>query len=62
MAIAIFAHFISTEQDLSLSDEEIDRLMNSRREEILGRLRQEEAQIDAIAGRENRDGNPDQSV
>ena len=58
----IFAHFISTEKDLSLSDEETDRLMNSRREEILGRLRQEEAQIDAIAGRENRDGNLDQSV
>jgi hypothetical protein len=58
----IFAHFISAEKELSLSDEDLDKLMVSRREEILDRLRQEEAQIDAIAGRENRDGNLDQSV
>jgi len=58
----IFAHFISAEKDLSLSDEDLDKSMVSRREEILDRLRQEEAQIDAIAGRENRDGNLDQSV
>jgi len=58
----IFAHAISTEKDLSLADEEIDKLMISRREEILTRLRQEEAQIDAITGRENRDDSLDQNV
>jgi len=58
----IFANAFSREKDLSLSDEELEKLMLSRREEILGRLRQEEAQIDAITGRENRDGDLDQSV
>ena len=36
--------------------------MLSRREEILDQLRHEEAQIDAITGQENRNGNLDQSV
>jgi len=58
----IFANAFSREEDLSLSDEEIDRQMISRREGILARLRQEEAQIDTITGRENHDDNPDQSV
>jgi len=58
----IFANLYSREKDLSLSDEEIDRQMASRREEILNLLRQEEAQIDAITGRESRDGGLDHNV
>ena len=46
----IFTSGVSKDDELSLSDEEIDRLMINRRDEVLARLRQEEAQIDAITG------------
>ena len=58
----IFANVFSKDKDLLLSDDELDELMLSRREEILQRLRQEEAQIDAITGRKMPDSSPDQSV
>jgi len=49
----IFASVFSREKDLCLSDEEIDKLMVSRREE---------AQIDAFTGQDERNGARDQSV
>jgi len=58
----IFANTYSRERDLSLTDEDLDRLMISRREEILGRLRQEEAQIDAITGRATLNDSTDHSA
>jgi phosphate:Na+ symporter len=58
----IFASAFSKEQDLSLGDEELDNLLLSRREQILGQLRQEEAQIDAITGQAERDDNLDSGV
>ncbi len=57
----IFASAYSREEDLALSDEEVDELMLRRREEILDHLRQEEVRIDAITGREPPQGNPNQS-
>lgn len=58
----IFANTYSRERDLSLTDEDLDRLMISRREEILSRLRQEEAQIDAITGRATLNDSTDHSA
>jgi phosphate:Na+ symporter len=58
----IFASVFSRSKDLSLSDEEIDKLMVSRREEILDQLRRKEAQIDAITGQDERNSARDQSV
>jgi phosphate:Na+ symporter len=58
----IFANAFSREKDLSLSDEELEKLMLSRREEILNMLRQEEAQIDAITGQARLNDNPDQGA
>jgi len=49
-AEVIFGNLFSLEMDLSLSDEEIDRLMREKRSEIFARLREEDAQIDAITG------------
>jgi phosphate:Na+ symporter len=46
----IFGNLFSLEKDLSLSEEEIDRLINDKRAEIFAKLREEEAQIDAITG------------
>lgn len=46
----IFTSGVSKDTELSLSDEELDRLMINRREEVLARLRREEAQIDAVTG------------
>ena len=57
----IFASAFSREKDLSLGDEELDELLISRREAILGQLRQEEAQIDAITGQQMPDDSPDRS-
>lgn len=54
-AETIFADSVSGEDDLSLSDEELDRLMLKRRGEVLARLRQEEARIDAITGQTGRE-------
>ncbi|UCC55488.1 MAG: Na/Pi cotransporter family protein [Gammaproteobacteria bacterium] len=51
-AEVIFGNLFSLDKDLSLSDEEIDRLMRERRAEIYAKLREEEAQIDAITGYE----------
>ena len=58
----IFASAFSREQDLSLSDEDLDKLLLNRREEILGQLRLEEAQIDAITGQAEREDNLDRGV
>jgi hypothetical protein len=54
-AETIFTDSASGEDDLSLSDEELDRLMIKRRGEVLARLRQEEARIDAITGQTGRE-------
>jgi phosphate:Na+ symporter len=49
-AEVIFGNLFSLDKDLSLSEEEIDRLMRKKREEIYAKLREEETQIDAITG------------
>jgi phosphate:Na+ symporter len=43
----IFGSLYSLEKDLSLTDEEIDRELLDKRDEILSRLRKENAQLDA---------------
>lgn len=46
----IFGNLFSLDKDLSLSEEEIDRLVREKRSEIFAKLREEVAQIDAITG------------
>jgi len=50
-AETILAGFVPSEQELQLSDAELDRELMLKRDEILDRLGKEESRIDAITGR-----------
>ncbi len=51
-ALALLAGVYATGADATLSEEEFDRQILLRREQILDQLRKEDARIDAITGRE----------
>jgi hypothetical protein len=44
----IFGNVYSLDRDLSLADEEVDRGLLDKRDEVLSRLREEEHRIDAL--------------
>ena len=62
-AEVIFGNVYSLEKDLSLSDEELDRQLLGKRDEVLSRLREEEHQIDVLgeSGETQGTGNAPQS-
>jgi phosphate:Na+ symporter len=45
----IFANIISKEKDLSLTDEELDKRLLGKREELVSRLREEGHRIDVLS-------------